>query len=116
MDIKSLIKTAYTAFNERDIEMALSTMRNNVRWCNGWEGGILNGHNEIKLLWTKQWTEINPKLEPIGYDERANGSVEVRVYQNIKDLDGNLMFDGLVKHIYTFQKGLIQTMETEPIE
>src|SRR6195952_526968 len=101
----NVIRKAYSAFNERDIDKALSTMQPDVQWSKAWEGGYISGHSEIKQYWTRQWTEINPTVTPIGFTERTNGSLEVRVHQNVKDLLGNLMFDGAVKHIYTFQGG-----------
>ncbi|KQB43070.1 nuclear transport factor 2 family protein [Flavobacterium aquidurense] len=110
------IKKVYTAFNERNIDNALSTMQEDVQWSKAWEGGYISGHNEIKEYWTRQWTEINPKVEPVGFTQRDNGSLEVKVHQNVKDLQGNLMFDGFVKHIYTFQDGLIKTMDIELVE
>lgn len=110
---KELIKKAYTAFNERNIGKALSTMQPNVQWSKAWEGGYINGHDEIEKYWTRQWKEINPKVEPIGFDERQDGDLEVLVHQNVKDLQGKLMFDGNIKHIYTFKDGLIQTMNIE---
>lgn len=113
---EDVIKKAYTAFNERNIDNALSTMQPAVQWSKAWEGGYISGHNEIKEYWTRQWTEINPKVAPVGFDERENGSLEVKVHQNVKDLQGNLMFDGIVKHIYTFQDGLINTMDIELVE
>ncbi|RZJ68250.1 MAG: ketosteroid isomerase [Flavobacterium sp.] len=110
------IKKAYTAFNDRNIDNALSTMQNDVQWSKAWEGGYIIGHDEVKQYWTRQWSEIDPKVEPVGFDERDNGSLEVRVHQNVKDLQGNLMFDGLVKHVYTFYDGLIKTMDIELLE
>jgi len=111
-----IIKKAYSAFNERNIDNALSTMQPNVQWSKAWEGGYICGHDEIKQYWTRQWNEINPKVEPIGFVERENGILEVEVHQNVKDTEGNLMFDGLVKHVYTFQDGLIKTMNIELVE
>jgi hypothetical protein len=113
---ENTIKKAYSAFNERNIDNALSTMQPDVQWSKAWEGGYISGHDEIKQYWTRQWTEINPKVEPVGFNERENGNLEVKVHQNVKDLQGNLMFDGLVKHIYTFQDGLIKTMDIELVE
>ena len=110
---KDLIKKAYAAFNDRDIDKALSTMQPKVQWSNGWEGGYISGHDEIKKYWTRQWKEINPNVEPIGFNERQNGSLEVEVLQKVKDLEGHSIFDGMVKHIYTFEDGLIKTMEIE---
>ncbi len=108
-----LIRKAYSAFNERDIDKALSTMKPNVQWSKAWEGGYISGHEEIKEYWTRQWKEINPHVEPVGFCERGNGSLEVEVHQKVKDLQGNLMFDGMVRHIYTFEDGLIKTMDIE---
>lgn len=110
------IRRAYNAFNERNIDNALSTMQPDIKWSRAWEGGYISGHEEIKKYWTRQWTEINPKVDPIGFNERENGTLEVTVHQVVKDLHDNLIFDGLVKHIYTFTDGLIQTMDIELVE
>ena len=108
-----LIRKAYSAFNERDIDKALSTMQPNVQWSKAWEGGYISGHDEIKQYWTRQWKEINPQVEPIGFTARENGSVEVLVHQQVKDLQGASIFNGNVKHVYTFEDGLIKTMDIE---
>jgi hypothetical protein len=111
--VNELIRKAYAAFNERDINKALSTMQPHVQWSKAWEGGYISGHQEIKEYWTRQWKEINPKVEPVGFIERPDGSLEVKVHQQVKDLQGNEIFDGTVKHIYSFEDGLINTMDIE---
>ncbi len=115
-ELDELIRKAYSAFNERDIAKALSTMQRNVQWSKAWEGGYINGHDEIKKYWTRQWSEINPNVEPIGFIKRMNGSFEVEVHQKVKDLKDNLLFDGIVKHVYTFENGLISTMNIELVD
>ena len=111
--LQDVIRKAYAAFNERDIDKALSTMQPDVQWSKAWEGGYISGHDEIKAYWTRQWAEINPTVRPVGFDERENGSLEVLVDQKVKDLQGNSVFDGMVKHVYTFENGLIKTMDIE---
>lgn len=113
---EDIIKKAYSAFNERNIDKALSTMKADVQWSKAWEGGYISGHNEIKEYWTRQWNEINPNVDPVGFSERESGNLEVRVHQNVKDLQGNILFDGTVKHVYTFQNGLIKTMDIELVD
>jgi hypothetical protein len=108
-----LIKKAYAAFNARDIDAALSTMHPEVQWPKAFEGGYVSGHNEIREYWTKQWTEINPNVEPVGLYERRNGTLEVTVHQKVKDLKGNIIFNGTVKHVYTLQDDLLRRMEIE---
>ena len=104
----------FDAFNKRDIAQVLTTMHPDVHWPNGWEGGYVNGHDEVKNYWTRQWKELNPLVEPTAFNERQDGRLEVKVHQIVKDLQGNLLFDGTVKHIYTLQDGLLRRMDIEP--
>ncbi len=113
---EQVIEKAYGAFNDRLIDTALETMQPNVQWSKAWEGGYISGHKEIHDYWTRQWKEINPKVYPTAFSERQNGALEVVVHQVVKDLQGNLMFDGMVKHIYMFKDGLIKTMDIELVE
>lgn len=115
MTPQQTIKTAYTAFNDRDINAALQTMDPNVQWSKAWEGGYISGHEEIRAYWTRQWKGINPKVYPVGFSERTDDRLEVTVDQNVKDLDRQAIFDGKVKHIYTFENNLIKTMDIELI-
>jgi hypothetical protein len=110
---QDLIKKAYSGFNERNIDKALSTMHPDVQWPKAFEGGYVSGHNEIREYWTRQWKEINPKVEPVEINERQDGTLEITVHQIVKDLDGNLKFDGTVRHIYTLQDGLLRRMDIE---
>jgi hypothetical protein len=88
-------------------------MQPDVRWSNGWEGGYITGHEAIKSYWTRQWKELDPAVEPVGFNERADGKVEIIVQQKVMSMEGKVIFDGRLKHIYTFQDGLIKTMDIE---
>jgi len=114
MQIQDLIKKAYVAFNERDIDTALATMHPAIEWPKAFEGGYVKGHSEIRAYWTKQWTEINPHVNPITVKYRANETIEILVHQVVKDLNGELLFDGNVKHIYTINDNLLRKMDIEP--
>ncbi len=111
--LSDLIKKAYAAFNARDIDTALSTMHPDVEWPKAFEGGYVSGHHEIRAYWTRQWKEINPHVEPVGFNERRDGTLEITVQQLVKDLQDNQLFDGIVKHIYTVQDGLLRRMDIE---
>jgi hypothetical protein len=84
-----------------------------VQWPKAFEGGYVRGHEEIRKYWTRQWTEINPNVEPSAINERQNGTIEVIVHQRVMDLQDNLMFDETVKHIYTIHDGLLRRMDIE---
>lgn len=112
-NFEELIKKAYHAFNTRDISTALATMHPNIEWPKAFEGGYVKGHDEIREYWTRQWTEINPIVEPLEINPREDGSVAVTVHQLVKDLDGKVLFDGNVLHIYTLQDTLLRKMDIE---
>lgn len=110
---EALIRKAYAAFNARDIDTALSTMHPAVQWPKAFEGGYVSGHNEIREYWTRQWREINPNVQPVGFNERQDGTLEITVHQKVKDLQDNIIFDGTVKHIYVLEDGLLRRMDIE---
>lgn len=111
---EDLIQKAYAAFNARDIDTALSTMHPDVEWPKAFEGGYIQGREAIRAYWTRQWAEINSKVKPMDIRERPDGSLEVGVHQQVKDLQGQTLFDGMVKHIYTLEEGLLRRMDIEP--
>ncbi len=110
---ETLITKAYAGFNARDIDAALAVMHADIEWPKAFEGGYVSGHDAIREYWTRQWTEINPHVEPDGITVREDLTVEVAVQQLVKDLEGNTLFDGLVKHIYLIQDGLLRRMDIE---
>lgn len=111
MQPKAIIQSAYEAFNRRDIDAVLQLMAPNVEWPNGWEGGYVHGHEQVRDYWTRQWKELNPRVTPVSMAERADEQIEVEVHQYVKDIEGAVVFDGTVKHLYTFENEFIRRME-----
>ena len=110
---QDLIQKAYAAFNARDIPTVLTTLHPQVRWSRAWEGDYATGHDEVRAYWLRQWQELNPHVEPTNFQNRSDGRLEVAVHQVVKDMQGKLLFDGLVKHVYTIEDGLLKQMDIE---
>ena len=110
-DTKTLIEQAYSAFNKRDIDGALALMTQNVSWPKASEGGKVVGKEEIRAYWTRQWGEFDPHVEPLAITEEDGGKVHVRVHQLVKSLQGEVLFDGEVFHVFTVNSGLIAAMD-----
>jgi nuclear transport factor 2 (NTF2) superfamily protein len=107
----AVLRRAYEAFNARDIDGALSSMKPDVTWPNGMEGGTVHGHEEVRRYWTRQWSQINPYVEPLKFESDDAGRVVVRVHQVVRDLAGDTLLDRIVEHIYTMDDGLVRSME-----
>src|SRR5579871_3823139 len=103
-DTKTLIQQAYSAFNQRDIDSALAR-RTDVRWPKASEGGRVVGKEEIRAYWTRQWGEFDPHVEPLEITESGNGKVRVRVHQLVKSLQGDVLSDSEVLHVFTVNSG-----------
>jgi hypothetical protein len=111
-----LLTKIYAAFNARDIEAVLAAMHAEVDWPNGWEGGRVYGHAGLRDYWTRQWQELDPQVEPVGFDTDETGRTVVKVQQTVRDLAGNVISAGMVEHIYLIQDGLIRSMEIRKSE
>jgi hypothetical protein len=110
-DTKTLIEQAYSAFNKRDIDGALALMTQDVSWPKASEGGRVVGKEEIRAYWTRQWGEFDPHVEPLAITEGDGGKVRVRVHQLVKSLQGDVLSDSEVLHVFTVNTGLIAAMD-----
>ncbi len=113
MDHEQPLRSLYQAFNARDIEAVLRAMSDNVDWPNAWEGGRVHGKDAVRAYWTRQWKEIEPHVDPIAITTRPDGRVAVDVHQVVRALDGNLLSDRRVLHVYEISDSLIANMEVE---
>ena len=116
-DTQALIAQAYAAFNRRDIDSALAVMSESVDWPKASEGGRVVGKEEIRAYWTRQWAEFNPHVEPIEVTGNETGRTDVKVHQLVKNLNGDILSDQTLLHVFTIANGLIERMdigESEP--
>ena len=108
---RSLITDVYAAFNRRDIDGALALMSEQVDWPKASEGGHIIGKDEIRAYWTRQWAVIAPRVQPVEFSTGPEGEVIVEVHQVVHDLDGNLLADKMVGHIFRIEKGLVKRFD-----
>src|SRR5215469_17937559 len=108
---QTLIATIYSAFNRRDIQGALAYMSENVSWPKASEGGRVVGKEEIRAYWNRQWGEFNPHVEPLAITEGDGGKIRVTVHQLVKSLQGDVLSDSEVLHVFTVNTGLIAAMD-----
>jgi ketosteroid isomerase-like protein len=112
-DVERLIERTYAAFNARDVDAVLRTMHPRVAWPNGMEGGTVGGHQGVRDYWTRQWGLIDPSVHPTRITTTPDGRVAVDVRQVVRDLAGRVLDEEDVRHVYTFEAGLITSMEIQ---
>jgi hypothetical protein len=106
-----LLRRIYADFNQREIETVLSAMHPEVDWPNGWEGGRVHGTAAVRDYWTRQFKVLNPRVEPTGFAREPDGRIAVTIHQVVHDVEGKLLVDQIVQHVYAIDDGMIRSME-----
>ena len=112
-DDSDFVRVLYAAFNQRDIPAAVALMDQEVDWANGQDGGHVHGREAVRAYWTKQWAAIQPKVDPLEITPRDAGVTAVEVHQVIHDLDGKLLLDERVRHVFRIRDGLVVGFDIE---
>jgi hypothetical protein len=118
MSEREVLTAAYREFNARNIDAVISRMHPQVDWANGMEGGHVHGRDAVREYWTRQFTTVNPRVDPVSIDPDKSNHWVVTVHQVVHDIEGNLLLDTTVYHTYQFRDGLISRMdiaETSPL-
>jgi ketosteroid isomerase-like protein len=112
--MEQLFRHIYAAFNRREIDTVLAAMHPDVDWPNGWEGGRMHGHAAVRDYWMRQFKAVSSKVEPQGFRTEEDGRIVVTVHQVVHDMEGELLSDSMVEHVYSIENGLIRKMDIRP--
>jgi ketosteroid isomerase-like protein len=110
-DVTREIHDLYAAFNRRDSSSATQRMAADVVWPKAFKGGVAEGPDAVSSYWEQQWQEIDPHVEPMTVTQCDDGRVDVEVHQVVRDLDGEVIADSVVHHLYSFEDHAITRME-----
>jgi ketosteroid isomerase-like protein len=111
-DAEQVLRSAYRAFNTRDVEAAIELMHPEVDWPNAWEGGRVVGRAAVREYWNRQFAAISSMVEPEGFTEEGDGSTTVDVHQVVHDgSTGELISDSRARHRYRIEDGLVVRMD-----
>ena len=102
-----VLKRIYDQFNARDIDGVLAVLADHVVWANGMDGGHVHGREAVREYWTRQWTMVSPRVEPVSFRRAADGAVFAEVRQSVRDLEGkplqgqtHALMDKMVGHVF----------------
>ena len=109
-DLNNFFLQLYKNFNDRKIDLVISNMTDDVKWANGMDGGYVYGHEAVKDYWTRQFTMVSSNVSPLEI-ETGNDIVKIKVHQVVHDLNGNLLADELVYHIFHLRENKIAVFE-----
>jgi hypothetical protein len=102
--------TVYDNFNKRNIDLAISNMTPDVQWANGMEGGFVYGHEGVREYWTRQFKLVSSQVTPLEV-VKTNEKIVIKVHQVVHDLEGKLLADETVTHLFTLDGDKIALFE-----
>ena len=106
----------YRDFNNRNIDGVLEHLAPGVDWPNGMTGGREVGREAVRRYWTKQWSEIDPRVEPLDIAFDDAGKAHVRVDQLVRSLEGKVLLNRQVEHVYEFEGPFVSRMTIVELE
>jgi hypothetical protein len=74
---QQFLQHLYDAFNKREIETIVSSMRPDVKWANGLEGGFVYGRDAVREYWTNQFKSI--RVETLKFETDENNRMSNRL-------------------------------------
>jgi nuclear transport factor 2 (NTF2) superfamily protein len=110
-DDAEFLRNLYRDFNARHIDTVLAALHEDVLWANGMEGGHLHGREAVRAYWIRQWSMIDPSVEPTCFSTLSDGAIRVDVRQTVRDLAGNLLREGHVCHLFCIEQGKIRRFD-----
>ena len=112
-DRVALIRKAYVAFNGRDVDAVLDMLDPEVDWPNLLDGVVAHGHDAVRAYWLRQFGMFSAHVEPTDFIPHGEAIV-VAVHQVVRDLDGNVLRETDVAHVYRFAGDLVKSMVVYP--
>ena len=109
----ALVRQLYEGFNRRDIPAVLTLLAESVDWANGMDGGHVHGREAVRAYWTKQWAAIAPQVDPMHVTQRDDGATVVEVHQVVRNLEGEVLLDETVRHVFQIDEGLVTRFDIE---
>ena len=111
LDTLAFLRRVYERFNARDIDGVLACLHADVQWANGQDGGYVHGHDGVRRYWTRQWTMIDPHVEPMDFSVASDGEITVAIRQTVRDPSGKVLADKKVGHVFRLEDGLIKRFD-----
>ncbi len=115
-----LLERLYDRFNARDIDGVLTALVDDVVWANAIDGGYVHGRGAVRDYWTRQWSIVSPRVEPVDFHRAASGAIVAEVRQSVRDLKGRPLqgqahglHDKTVWHVLRFRDGKVARFDIQ---
>jgi NAD(P)-dependent dehydrogenase (short-subunit alcohol dehydrogenase family) len=111
---EDLVRRAYSAFNNRDVDTGVALMDPEVDWPDASDGGYVHGREQVRRHWREQFSRVDPRIDVADVRQTRDGRVEARVRQIVRDREGGVLADHRLVHVFTVDHDRIKRMDVIP--
>jgi hypothetical protein len=76
-----------------------------------WKVGMFTDGTACVAIGRANGAIIDPHVEPVEFSSGSNGKVVVEVHQIVRDLQGKLLADQMVGHIFQIENRLVRRFD-----
>lgn len=105
-----LMRRAFAAYNERDVDGLLALVSEDVLWHGDIE--TLRGKKALRRYLEEQWTRTVTWDEVTSVEERPGGYVVVTLDQVVRSVDGSAVSSGRLKYGFVVDGAMIAELRT----
>ena len=106
----AMLEAFYGALNDRDLDAFLGHLAPRVDWPDEMTGDRVVGRDAVSAYLQKQWTKIDPRDEPMRINIAKDGKAHVLVDRLVRSLDGEILQNLRVEHVFEFDGAFISRM------
>ena len=107
---EKILRDSYNAFNARDIEATMKGIGPKIEWPNLLDDATVHGREDVAAYFERQWREMNPHFDLRHFEIDDAGKVVLTVIQTVRGTGATPISQGLVRHLYDFEDGLVRRM------
>ncbi|MBP8822631.1 MAG: nuclear transport factor 2 family protein [Flavobacteriales bacterium] len=105
-----LIRDCYAAFNAGQYERIPAYFAQDVEWPNMLEGTTLRGPSAVVAYWI-QLREVHRHTYDVKHFQlKPSGTVVVSLLRTVHSTGGEMISQGLIRHVFEFRNGLVSKM------
>ncbi len=105
------LRDSYAAFNSGDLELAAGILANDVEWPDQLEGTMLVGRDATIAYWKRLLGLQRHEYEVVHCQPDQHGDLVISLLRKVYALNGQLISNGLIRHVYRFRCGKVVRMQ-----